>query len=105
MTPLGIVTARRTPVTLAVPARALPEWRVLCAGLDRTDPAAVPCRGTRADDWATSTGPTARRAADRCLNCPLYLACRRYAVQAQEPVGVWGGTTPVDRNRKEPTDV
>lgn len=104
MTPITTVTARRTPVSLAVPPQARAEWEVLCAGLDRTDPAAVPCRGTRAADWSANTGPPARAAADRCHDCPLFLDCRRYAVHARELVGVWGGTTPTDRNRKEPSD-
>lgn len=106
MTPIGTltVTKRYTPVSLAVPRHALDEWHALCAGLARTDPAAVPCRGTLRDDWDANTGPMARLAADRCHDCPLFLDCRRYAVLARERVGVWGGTTPKDRNRKEPTD-
>jgi len=104
MTPISTVTTRRTPLSLAVPRHALDEWRALCAALARTDPAAIPCRGTLRADWDANTGPPARRAADRCHDCPLFLDCRRYAVLARERVGVWGGTTPKDRNRKEPTD-
>lgn len=104
MTPIDTVTPRRTPLSLAVPRHALAEWRALCEGLARTDPAAIPCRGTLRDDWDANTGPMARRAADRCHDCPVFLACRRYAVQARELTGVWGGTVPPDRNRKEPSD-
>ena len=32
-----------------------------------------------------------------CRCCPLLVACRTYAVAAQEPFGVWGGTTPAER--------
>jgi WhiB family redox-sensing transcriptional regulator len=32
-----------------------------------------------------------------CSRCPVQLACRRYAQQAQEPYGVWGGLTEGER--------
>jgi WhiB family redox-sensing transcriptional regulator len=32
-----------------------------------------------------------------CYSCPVIEACRRYAVNAQEPQGVWGATTPQER--------
>ena len=34
-----------------------------------------------------------------CLGCPVLEPCRRYAVESQEPHGVWGATTPRDRER------
>jgi WhiB family redox-sensing transcriptional regulator len=38
-----------------------------------------------------------RRAKQICESCPVLLPCRRYAVDAQEPHGIWGGTTPEER--------
>lgn len=39
-------------------------------------------------------------AADRCLDCPVFLECRRWAIRhAPNQFGVWGGMTP--RNRKD----
>lgn len=29
--------------------------------------------------------------------CPVLVPCRRYAVDTQEPHGIWGGTTPEER--------
>ncbi|MCV7424045.1 WhiB family transcriptional regulator [Mycobacterium yunnanensis] len=34
-----------------------------------------------------------------CWTCPVQVPCRRFAVATQEPHGVWGGTTPLDRRR------
>lgn len=33
-----------------------------------------------------------------CADCPVQSSCRTYAVSAEE-FGVWGGTTPAERNR------
>lgn len=32
-----------------------------------------------------------------CSRCPVQLACRRYALDARESYGVWGGLTEEDR--------
>jgi len=32
-----------------------------------------------------------------CARCPVLMACRRYALQAQEAYGVWGGLTEAER--------
>ena len=32
-----------------------------------------------------------------CRSCPFRLACGAYAIAAQEPYGIWGGTTPEER--------
>ncbi|KLU08103.1 hypothetical protein ABL57_19860 [Kocuria sp. SM24M-10] len=57
----------------------------------------MPCTGPGWAAWTADDGPAAARAADRCLDCPALAACAAYAVQAPEPAGVWGGTTPNDR--------
>jgi WhiB family redox-sensing transcriptional regulator len=34
-----------------------------------------------------------------CRGCPVLGQCQSYAVAAQEPYGIWGGMTPVERRR------
>ena len=36
-----------------------------------------------------------------CYSCPVMEACRRYAVNAQEPHGVWGASATTHREREE----
>jgi len=38
-----------------------------------------------------------------CRNCPVLRPCQSYAVAAQEPYGIWGGMTPVERRRRPPS--
>ncbi len=38
-----------------------------------------------------------QRAKAICADCPVQLACRRHALDAAEPYGVWGGLTPEER--------
>jgi hypothetical protein len=59
------------------------------------------CRGASPDMFyppENARGNT-RRVNERpakqvCESCPVLVPCRRYAVDAQEPHGIWGGTTP-----------
>jgi WhiB family redox-sensing transcriptional regulator len=44
------------------------------------------------------------RAKQICLACPVLEPCRRYAIDAREPHGIWGATTPRDRERLVPCD-
>jgi WhiB family transcriptional regulator, redox-sensing transcriptional regulator len=32
-----------------------------------------------------------------CARCPVQRQCRDWALQAGEPAGIWGGTTPEER--------
>ena len=32
-----------------------------------------------------------------CAECPLRLQCFAYAIEAQEPYGIWAGTLPHER--------
>jgi len=32
-----------------------------------------------------------------CARCPVQRQCREWALQAGEPAGIWGGTTPEER--------
>jgi len=40
-----------------------------------------------------------RRAKQICWSCPVLEACRTYALNAQEPYGIWGALTPSERRR------
>lgn len=46
-------------------------------------------------------GGTRRRRDDAakaiCAQCPVIAECRKYALAAQEPYGVWGGLTQEER--------
>jgi WhiB family redox-sensing transcriptional regulator len=37
------------------------------------------------------------RAKAVCRTCPVIASCRRYALEVQEPYGVWGGLTAAER--------
>lgn len=39
-----------------------------------------------------------RVAKNICSECPVKAACLEYAVTANEPYGIFGGTTPAERN-------
>ncbi len=46
------------------------------------------------------TGPSAREVAAAkavCARCPVAAQCLDSAMQAGEPAGIWGGTTPAER--------
>lgn len=38
-----------------------------------------------------------RTAKALCADCPLKMQCFEYAVEAQEPYGIWAGTLPSER--------
>jgi|TARA_R110000822_G_scaffold95283_3_gene217970 WhiB family redox-sensing transcriptional regulator len=40
---------------------------------------------------------TTRIARDLCNKCPIKEQCFEYAVEAQEPYGIWAGTLPSER--------
>lgn len=48
-------------------------------------------------NWASSSNVSAKTAEKLCAGCPLLEQCREYAMEAQEPYGIWGGTRPKDR--------
>ncbi|OZD68101.1 WhiB family transcriptional regulator [Rhodococcus sp. 05-340-1] len=47
-------------------------------------------------------GPTLRYSEQAakavCSLCPALTECRRYAIDVQEPHGIWGGLTPAERS-------
>lgn len=65
--------------------------------LEQYSPRAIPCRGADGDRWITGAPADTWHAQARCEKCPARVACASYAVDAEEPAGVWGGTTPKGR--------
>lgn len=39
------------------------------------------------------------QAKEVCARCPVVERCRSHALESHEPYGVWGGTTPEERQR------
>lgn len=79
---------------LGVPTHALPAWEALRSAL--LPERGIPCAGPARDDWHGSRKQQ-QRAADACLDCPILTPCQTYALTADEPDGVWGGTTQHER--------
>ena len=83
------------PMTLASPE--------LCtAGGSGTSPVpAVTGTPPTSSTPVAERGPARRRrdqaASTVCQRCPVITLCRRYALNAQEPYGVWGGLSEDDR--------
>ena len=75
---------------LLEPKTAAWDWqlRAYCRGVDPSIffPSADSRRG-----W------TEAHAMAVCEKCPVITQCRQYALDAAEPYGIWGGTTPHDR--------
>lgn len=69
----------------------------LLATLQQHSPRQIPCRGDDGDRWISGTPRDTWAAAEACGHCPARIACASYAVDAEEPAGVWGGTTPTER--------
>lgn len=88
------------PAALGVPVWALNEWRSLTTALDDTT-APIPCQGTRSAEWHGSSGRELEFATRACLDCPVMVACARYAIPAGEDTGVWGGLTPRERSARK----
>lgn len=59
-----------------------------------------PCATSRINYWLHPHPAYQGTAKRLCQDCPLLAPCRDYAQAAREPSGVWGATTPDDRNSK-----
>lgn len=68
------------------------QMRAACRGIDST----VFFHPDR--ERGTAKASRDARAKEVCQDCPVIEACRRHALAAQEPYGVWGGMT-VDERR------
>lgn len=62
------------------------------------------CRGLDTELFFHPEGERGPRRSNReaaakaiCAGCPVLLDCRRHALAAQEPYGVWGGLSEQDR--------
>lgn len=40
-----------------------------------------------------------RQAKQICQSCPVLLRCRAHALNTREKYGIWGATTPIERQR------
>ena len=75
------------------PQSDLWEWQLLGA-----------CRGKDTELFFHPEGERGPRRANReaaakavCATCPVLLQCRRHALAAREPYGVWGGLSEHER--------
>lgn len=50
------------------------------------------------EDWPQPY-EAAKTAKAYCHRCPIQLDCGLYAIEANEPYGVWGGMTAAERKR------
>lgn len=62
------------------------SWREAAACADRTDP-----------DFFSDDNVGTRRASALCDSCPVVDDCLAYAIETNQPYGIWGGRTPVER--------
>ncbi len=74
--------------------QAKPAARILAVPTPTTDGPAC-----RTDPELAYDDAQAAEAKRLCLRCPVRGMCRDTAMQAVEPWGVWGGLTPVERER------
>lgn len=74
---------------------AMPAWEALQDALG----IGTPCMSGDADLWHGSAKQQ-RVAADRCMDCPVLVACATYARTAGEQLGTWGGLTDADRRQE-----
>lgn len=51
------------------------------------------------DDFFPGKNESSTPAKDVCRRCPVALPCLRYALDNEEPHGIWGATTPDERKR------
>lgn len=56
------------------------------------------CAQSDPDEWFPEKGGSTRWALSICRRCPLLEECREWAIEHNEPYGVWGGTTAKQRD-------
>ncbi|MEE6169081.1 MULTISPECIES: WhiB family transcriptional regulator [unclassified Mycolicibacterium] len=73
-------------------------------GRDREWHLQARCRGLPSAVFFTDDHHRGRRQLDHehnakriCASCPVLSRCREYALDAQEPYGIWGGMAPRER--------
>lgn len=68
-----------------------PEFvEAMRADADGTGPAPL-CAGREAEYVDYDASPSQDEAEEMCVDCPLYLACRKSAELVRPAWGVWGG--------------
>jgi len=96
----GALVATQAPHGMPRPRRATDEasgrgwdWQLLGR-----------CRGMPTEVFFTTEHDKGRRRLDHetkakqiCRGCPVLLECRRHTVDTAEPYGIWGATTPRER--------
>ncbi|MFC9557511.1 WhiB family transcriptional regulator [Rhodococcus sp. NPDC056960] len=76
---------------LTLPAPSADEWEWQMNGA---------CRGADSDLFFEARTELVEAQAKRiCSDCPVLARCRQYAVDASEPHGIWGGLTPLEREK------
>lgn len=58
----------------------------------------VPCTGEHWKAWTSDEDEAQTYAAAHCQACPLLSMCRAHIDQYPEPVSVWAGLLPKERN-------
>jgi hypothetical protein len=82
------------------------KWDALNDAIDAA-PVVVPCQNTDPDVWFSdkdsqdvhSSASTIRQAKAFCKMCPVKQLCLEYAIVNDEPHGIWGGLSTVDRRK------
>lgn len=63
---------------------------------------AAACRGEESKAFFDDTSSANESAAKEiCGRCPVVAQCREYAIDAEEPYGIWGGLAPDERVREQ----
>ncbi len=57
------------------------------------------CARADAETWFPDQGTSPRQAKAICLTCPVQQPCLAWALVHNIQYGVWGGTSPVDRQK------
>ena len=63
-------------------------------------PTIPPCQTTDPEIWYSEKGDVGfnyRKAKEFCSQCPVIDQCAKYAIEANEMDGIWGGLAPKER--------
>jgi WhiB family redox-sensing transcriptional regulator len=75
----------------------IPALRVLPGGRDDSWRDLAACIDTDQRMFFPAQGDANRLARQMCASCPVRIPCLDYAVDNHEEFGIWGGTTPRER--------
>lgn len=67
--------------------------------LDVPDLDGALCAEIGGDWWHPDMGQESRTAKSVCAKCPVQAECLEWALRTNEPYGVWGGFTTVERRQ------